>query len=157
MYRMPLWLTIAFAVIIALLIGIIGGGIVLPEDYRLIKEDCPNCDNDLCLCPKYDEKETELWIYMQEQGFTPPLDMQKFIDEEGLVAWKGDVYFLGKEKFFEVGYVKKEDADKREKGEFCCIDIPCNLVFSYSQKICVGARWFKDGKEYRKKYDWKRA
>ena len=144
-----MWLTITFAVVVSLLIGIICGGIVLPDDYRHIKDDTP-------LTPEnYKEEETELFAYMKHNGFEPPEDMRQFIKDNDLVMWKGVIYRnVAKEpEYFVVDYVPKADACKRWNGEFCCCEIVCSLVFSFETKKCVAARWLeKDGKEYKKKY-----
>ena len=150
MNRLPLWMTIAFAVIIALLIGIICGGIAIPDDYRLLKADTP--------CPQaqeYDETQTELWEYMQGKGFKPPEDMREIIAAKNLVGWKGVVYrgLDGKERYFVVDYAKKDEACMRWNGNFCCVTLLMSLVFSYEDGRCVAAKWTDDeGKEHQKRY-----
>ena len=125
----------------------------MPDDYRLIKEDipCPNCEDD-CAC--YDETQTELWRYMDKQGFKPPDDMQKIIDERGLVVWKGIVFrrLDGKEKYFEVEYAKKDEVAMRWNGNFCCVNIILTLVFDYTDKRCIAAKWIDENGEHQKRY-----
>ena len=145
MNRIPLWITIVLAAIVALTIGFVCA-IAIPQDYTLIKADRPYEDSDLS-------------NYMDEQKFAIPYDMQKLIETNELEAWRGTVYrkLDGTPSYFFVEFLDRTVAEELFNGAIfleSCPIVKMSLVFSYLDKKCKKARWLdNDNRICEKKYN----